>query len=381
MTDAAAADFDIAIIGAGIAGASLGYFLSPGARVLLLEAESAPGYHTTGRSAAFWVATYGGRLIEPLTSAAREFFDAPPPGFGDGSLLSPRGGLHLAPPASASDRAHEAATPLAELAAEFAGSGLRFEALDTATLRARYPLLRDDWATAAMLEIDSFDIDVARLHAGFLAGMRRRGAVHHNDARVTALAHDGKRWRISSAAGVFRATTIVNAAGAWGDAVAALAGARPLGLMPLRRTMVVLATDPPPPADLPVVLDAGGSFYFKPDAGRVWVSPHDEIADVPRDAAPEEIDIAIAVDAFERACKLRVLKVERSWAGLRTFTPDRLPAFGYDARVPGFFWCVGQGGYGIQTAPAAGALAAALVERRAVPFELDPQHYTPARFG
>lgn len=372
--------FDIAIIGAGIAGASLGYFLESGARVLLLEAESAPGYHTTGRSAAFWVATYGGRFIEPLTSASKPFFDAPPPGFGDAPLLGPRGGLHLAPPEGADDRDHEAATALEDLEAEFAGSGLRFERYDTATLRVRYPLLRDAWATDAMLEPDSYDIDVARLHAGFLAGMRRRGASQVCDARVTALAHDGAGWRIGTTAGDFRAKTIVNAAGAWGDEIARLAGAKPLGLMPLRRTMVVLATDPPPPADLPVVLDAGGSFYFKPDAGRIWVSPHDEIADVPRDAAPEEIDIAIAVDAFERACKLRVVRVERSWAGLRTFAPDRLPVYGYDAQVPGFFWCVGQGGFGIQTAPAAGALAAALVEQRPAPFGLDAGNYAPTRF-
>ena len=180
-------DFDIAIIGAGIAGASLGYFLESGARVLLLEAESAPGYHTTGRSAAFWVATYGGRFIEPLTSASKPFFDAPPPGFGDAPLLGPRGGLHLAPPQGADDRDHEAATALDDLEAEFAGSGLRFERYDTATLRARYPLLRDAWATDAMLEPDSYDIDVARLHAGFLAGMRRRGASQVCDARVTEL--------------------------------------------------------------------------------------------------------------------------------------------------------------------------------------------------
>jgi D-arginine dehydrogenase len=364
--------YDIAIVGAGMAGASLAYFIE-GARVLLLEAEDVPGYHTTGRSAAFWVPTYGGPLIEPLTTASKLFFDAPPPGFCDTPLLTPRGGLHLAPPGNTG--------ALDALMREFSGSPLGFERLDAVAIASRYPLVRPEWATAAIYEPECCDIDVAVLHAGFLGGARRKGTHLVTGAQVTGLTRR-EAWQIETRAGTFAAHTIVNAAGAWGDELAILAGVRPVGLTPLRRTMVVLATDPPPPVDLPVVLDAAGSFYFKPDAGRIWVSPHDETADVPRDTAPEEIDIANAIDRFEKVATARVVRVERSWAGLRTFAPDRLPVYGFDDHIPDFFWCVGQGGFGIQTAPAAGAMAAALLQRRALPdAAIDPARYASGRFS
>lgn len=363
--------YDIAIIGAGMAGASLSYFAALHARVLLLEAEATPGYHTTGRSAAFWVASYGGPGVLPLTLASKPFFDAPPPGFTEVPLLKPRGALHLASP--------DNSAALKRLAADFAATAVKFERLDAATLAARYPILRPAWRQAALHEPDCYDIDVAALHAGFLSGARRAGVLVACRAGVTALARDGDSWRIATAAGEFRAAIVVNAAGAWADAVGSLAGARPLGLKPLRRTMAVVATDPPTDPALPVILDAAGSFYFKPDVGRYWVSPHDEIADVARDAAPEELDIAVAVARFEAAAVPQVIRVERSWAGLRTFAADRLPVYGFDPRVPGLFWCAGQGGFGIQTAPAAGAMAAALVQGR-VP-EVDAARYGTERFG
>ena len=367
-------DYDIAVIGAGIAGASLAYFAAPHARVLLLEAEDAPGYHTTGRSAAFWVASYGGPGVLPLTLASRPFFDAAPPGFTDVPLLTPRGALHLASP--------DDPGALERLAADFAATAVAFERLGTAALAARYPLLRPAWRQAALYEPDCYDIDVAALHAGFLSGARRAGAVVACRAGVGALTRDGQgmdaRWRIATRAGEFHAAVVVNAAGAWADAVGALAGAQPLGLRPLRRTMAVVATAPATDPALPVILDAAGSFYFKPDAGRYWVSPHDEIADTARDAAPEELDIALAVARFEAAVTPRVTRVERSWAGLRTFAPDRLPVYGFDANVPGLFWCAGQGGFGIQTAPAAGAMAAALVLGREP--KVEAGRYAAGRF-
>lgn len=368
------AHYDIAVIGAGIAGASLAYFAGHhgATRIVLLEAEHAPGYHTTGRSAAFWEPTYGGAGVVPLSAASRAFFDAPPPGFTERPLLSPRGALHIAPPGD--DGA------LAALAADFASFGVATQALDAAAMAARFPVVGGGWARAGLLEPDCHDIDVASLHAGFLAGARRAGAELACDARVTALTRDGDGWRIATTAGAFSARVVVDAAGAWGDAVAALAGARPLGLTPLRRTLVVADTDPAPPADLPVVFAAGGSFYFKPDAGRIWLSPHDEIADVARDAAPEELDIAVAIDRFESATTARVRRVERSWAGLRTFSPDRNPVYGFDPAVPGFFWCAGQGGFGIQTAPAAGDLAARLL-LGLPPGPVDPAPYAPGRFS
>ena len=359
----------IAVVGAGMGGASLAYFLAPHAEVTLIEAEDAPGYHTTGRSAAFWVPTYGGRAVWPLTAASRDFFMAPPDGFRR-PLLTPRGELQLAPPGD--DRA------LAASFAELTGAGGSPEQLDSAELARRFPMLRAEWARAGLYDPDSWDIDVAGLHEGFLSGARRAGARLVTGARVEAIARTGGEWRLATTAGDFAADTVVNAAGAWADGLARLAGAAPLGLTPLRRTMVVLDTEPSPDPGLPVTFDAAGSFYFKPDAGRVWVSPHDEVPDVPRDAAAEELDIAVAVDRFEQATRYRVKRVERHWAGLRTFAPDRAPVIGFDAAVPGFFWNAGQGGIGIQTAPAWGRLATDLL-RGTMP-EVDPRPFDPARF-
>ncbi|QYE35500.1 FAD-binding oxidoreductase [Polymorphobacter sp. PAMC 29334] len=417
--------YDIAIVGAGIAGASLAYFLGThgAGSIVLLEAEDTPGYHTTGRSAAFWEPTYGGAGVVPLSAASRAFFDTPPPGFAAHPLLSPRGALHISAPGE--DGA------LAAIAADFDGFGVETRVVDAAAMAARYPIVGGGWERAGLLEPDCHDIDVAALHAGFLSGAKRAGAVLVCSARVERAdrraadeadpPHEGlpspsgegpgvgesrysnteaphpragarapslapplkgrgseDLWHLATTAGDFTATTLVDAAGAWGDHLAALAGVAPLGLTPLRRTMVVLDVDPAPPADLPVVFDAAGSFYFKPDGGRLWLSPHDEIADVARDAAPEELDIAVAIDRFEHATTARVRRVERSWAGLRTFSPDRNPVYGFDTDVPGFFWCVGQGGFGIQTAPAAGDLAA-----RALlglpPGSVDPAAYAPGR--
>ena len=359
----------IAIVGAGMAGASLAWSLGRDADIVLIEAEAHPGYHTTGRSAAFWVPSYGGPAVLPLTAASRAFFMDPPEGFAR-PLLMPRAALHLAAPGDN--------LALAALAAEFDADGIDHRRLDASDLSRLYPMLADCWARAGVLESDCWDIDVAALHAGYLGGARRAGVRLVVDARVTGLARDGAGWRIATTAGEIVADIVVDAAGAWADWLAELAGAAPLGLTPLRRTMVVLRVDPAPEADLPVTFDAAGSFYFKPDAGRMWVSPHDEIPDVARDAAAEELDIAVAVDRFEAATRYRVLAVERHWAGLRTFAPDRAPVIGYDAAVPGFFWCAGQGGIGIQTAPAWGRLAADLLLGR--PTEIDAEAFDPGRF-
>ena len=356
--------FDIAIVGAGIAGASLAWSLGQRSggtlRVVLIEAEAQPGYHTTGRSAAFWVESYGGPGIVPLSRASRQFFGAPPVGFAEGPLLSVRPALHLAPP---DDGDFGAGGALAAVAAEFDRGRVDYRWLGAAAIAASPagPMLRPEWRTRAIIEPDCHDIDVAALHRGFLRGSGGSKPALMTDAQVTAMARRGDHWQLDTRAGTVRATTVVNAAGAWADGVARLAGARPLGLQPLRRTMAVLAIDPPPPADLPVVMDAAGRFYFKPDGGRLWLSPHDETPDVAHDVRPDEIDLARVIDRFERASTSRVLRLQTSWAGLRTFAPDRLPVFGWDGAVPGFFWCAGQGGFGIQTAPAAADMCAALV--------------------
>jgi D-arginine dehydrogenase len=339
---------DIAIIGAGMAGASLGWALRQrGADVLLLEAEDRPGYHTTGRSAAFWVASYGGPAIVPLSQASRDFLMQPPPGFP--RLLSPRSGLYLLPP--------DDAPSYHRLAAELDEGGVDHQRLGPDAL-ARFAFLKPEWRQAGLWEGDSYDIDVAGLHQGYL-----RGAKLLTDARVQAAEWTGQCWRLETGRETVVARLVVNAAGAWADPVGALFGSAPKGLQPLRRTMVVLRTDPEPPADMPVVLDAAGRFYFKPDAGRVWLSPHDETPDVAHDVRPDEMDVAMVIDRFEKATYFRVLKLETSWAGLRTFAPDRRPVLGWDGEVEGLFWCAGQGGFGIQTAPAVSALCARILTK------------------
>jgi D-arginine dehydrogenase len=267
------------------------------------------------------------------------------------------------------------------VADELSQSGVAFQRLDAAALAASAagPMLRPEWCTAAVVEADCFDIDVAALHQGYLRGGAGWKPVVITDAELTGLTRDGDGWVVETRAGVFTAANIVNAAGAWADGVAALAGARPRGLQPLRRTMAVLDIEPPPPADLPIVLDAAGRFYFKPDGARLWLSPHDETPDVAHDVRPDEMDLAVVIDRFERASTARVKRLESSWAGLRTFAPDRLPVFGWDGAVGGFFWCAGQGGFGIQTAPAAGDLCAALLLGEAP--VLDPALYLATRAG
>jgi D-arginine dehydrogenase len=355
--------YDVAIIGAGIAGASLAAELAPHVRVLILEGEDRPGYHATGRSAAFWSETYGGLDIQPLTTASAAALRA-------GGFLEPLGSLHIG-------RQSEAAAIDALLAA-FEGSGVALRAVDP---HAMIPGLRPEW-TLGVHEPSCEYIDVGGLHAAFLATARRAGADLVLSAGLQAAERKGT-WRLATRAGNFEADILVDAAGAWADPVAALAGVRPLGILPYRRTMAQLRTDPAPPADCPLVVHIGGSFYFKPAGGRLWLSPHDEIATDPCDAAPEEIDVAIAIDRFEQVVDWRVAALEHKWAGLRSFAPDRRPVYGYDKAVPGFFWCAGQGGFGIQTAPAAARLASALLLGKpldATVAHIDAARYAPGRF-
>ena len=348
----------IVIVGAGMAGASLAAALAGSARVVLIEAESHPGYHATGRSAAFWSESYGGPLIQPLTSASGPAL-AP--------FLTARGAIHLA------DKAGGGA--LRALAAAFPGVALA--PLDRPALEAAIPGLGRGW-DEGLAEPTCADIDVAGLHGHYLARARADGATLTTDTRFLSARRDGA-WRIETSAGPLEADILVNAAGAWADEVAALAGQAPLGIRPYRRTMAQLRVDPPPPATLPLVIDAVGRFYFKPEAGgRLWLSPHDETPSPPCDCAPEEIDVARAIDWLEKVVDWRVAAVERKWAGLRSFAPDRLPVYGFAPGDDGFFWCAGQGGFGIQTAPAAAALAAALI-RGDTP-EIDPAPYSPGRF-
>lgn len=361
---------DVAIVGAGIAGASLAAELAAAGarRIVLLEAEDHPGYHTTGRSAAFWEECYGGPHVVPLTLASG-------PWLRRHGFLRPRGALYIG-------RAEDAPA-LDAFMERFGGSGVHIERLGRAGMEAHLPGLRGAW-TDAVWEPACADIDVARLHQHYLAAARRGGVELAVRSRIVAAESGPESWQLTTEQGEqVSAGIVVNAAGAWADALGALAGARPLGIGPLRRTVAQLRTDPPPPAALPLVLDIGGRFYFKPESGRLWLSPHDEEPSPPCDAAPEELAVAEAVDRFEQVVDWRVLAVERRWAGLRSFAPDRLPVYGFDPRVEGLFWFAGQGGFGIQTAPAAARLAAQLLlgkPRDGLTERLDPKLYDPARF-
>ena len=364
------ADYDLAIIGAGMAGASLAAEVGPHARVLLLEAEEFPGYHTTGRSAAFWEECYGGTEIVPLSRASESYLR-------DGGFLSPRGALYIG-------RNGDAAK-MDAFEARFANTGARFERLAPGAVHARVPSLREEWREA-IWQPHCADIDVAGLHQHYLKVAKAAGVQLVTHARIEAIEREGAGWLLRSGDGrEWRASAIANAAGAWADGVAQLAGARELGIQPLQRTMLQLAVEPALPRGGPLTLDIAGWFYFKPEVGgSLWFSPHDETPVPPTDAAPEEIAVAEALDRFETVFDARIGRVERTWAGLRSFAPDRKPVYGWDRETEGFFWFAGQGGFGIQTAPAAARLGAQLFldhPRDAMTEALDAETFSPARFG
>ncbi|TCJ38926.1 FAD-binding oxidoreductase [Parafrankia sp. BMG5.11] len=364
------AGFDIAVVGAGIAGASLAAELAAqGAQsVVLIEAEDQPGYHTTGRSAAFWEECYGGPDVVPLTLASG-------PWLRDNGFLSPRGALYIG--------REDDAPALDAFMERFEGSGVHIERLDREGLTAHLSGLRPGWV-GAVWEPACADIDVSALHQHYLATARKSGVRLVTRAQIVGAERTEAGWILTDAHNErFSARVVANAAGAWADTFAALVGARPKGIQPLRRTVAQLRTDPAPPATLPLVLDIAGRFYFKPESGRLWLSPHDEEPSPPCDAAPEALAVAEAIARFETVVDWRVAAVERKWAGLRSFAPDRLPVYGYDPAVEGLFWFAGQGGFGIQTAPAAARLAAQLLldlPRDAMTAELDAGLYDPARF-
>lgn len=368
---------DVLIIGAGMAGASAAFFLKSRANVIVLERESQPGYHTTGRSAAMFIETYGNRTVRALTKASEEFFHAPPPGFADAPLVSPRGALVIARPDQMPQLERAYGDGLAITQRIFRCN--RDEAL------SKVPILRGDYFGAALFEPDAQDIDVAVLHRGFLRGLTAAGGKIITNTEVTAMAREGDGWRVETPVGAFAAPIVVNAAGAWCDHVARLAGIAPIGLEPKRRTAITF--DAPPEFAVkqwPIVIDVDERFYFKPDAGRILASPADETPSPPCDAAPEELDIAVLVDKLGQATDFRIQTIRSRWAGLRSFVADRSPVAGYSGQAPGFFWLAGQGGFGIQTAPAMGQIAATLIERQPIApqiaqFGIDAAMLSPAR--
>lgn len=365
---------DVLIAGAGIAGSSLAYELAGRAALLLVEQESRPGYHSTGRSAAMLTETYGSDVVRRLARASRRFFEAPPPDFADQPLLSPRGMLHVAraDQRAALDRATAAALPLV--------ASLR--RLDAAGVVALAPLIRPDYVAGGLLEPDARAIDVAALHQGYLRGLRRRGGRLLTDARIIAIDAANGGWRVATTAGEVRARVLVNAAGAWADRLAAMAGIAPIGLIARRRTAILL--DPPDgldPARWPMVIDVEEHFYIKPEAGQLLVSPADATPVEPQDVQPEELDVALAVDRYQMVTGRPVRRINHRWAGLRSFVADHDPVVGPDPAAPGFVWLAGQGGFGIMTAPAMARIAAALILDGTMPADiaLDPARIGPGR--
>jgi D-arginine dehydrogenase len=358
-------DFDVIIVGGGIAGASLGAMLAGKRRVLIFEAEDQCGYHTTGRSAAFWLAHYGGSEVMPLTLASGPLLEQGWP-TGERSWLRRRGSITIARTSLDLREALAANSPEAPVAE-----------LDRPELERRVPGLREGW-DFGVDDPSCADIDVAALHQACLAHFRRKGGMIECSTPLKSARRSNDGWTIEAGSEQLSANVIVNAAGAWADEVAARCGVGALGIKPYRRTIAQLRIGRSDLRELPLINDALERFYFKGESdNRVWVSPHDETASDPCDAAAEELDIATAIDRFQSVVDWPVEIVERSWAGLRSFAPDRLPVFGFDS-VPGFFWCAGQGGFGIQTSPAAAKLCAALILREQP--ALDARPFSPSRF-
>jgi D-arginine dehydrogenase len=354
---------EVLVIGAGIAGVSLAAELAPFRRVLVLEMEDHPCYHTTGRSAALFAEAYGSPVIRRLTQSSRAFLEAPPPGFAEHPLLIPRGWMFVAD-------AGRLGT-LDALLEDINSTGGGLHRLSLAEALHRVPILDPAWLGGALHDDHALDMDVHALHQGYLRQIRAAGGTVRTTIRVEGLERRDGRWVVHTPQGDFFAPVVVNAAGAWADRLGGLAGARPIGLNPLRRTALMLA----PPAGMevaawPMVVDADETFYFKPDGGQLLLSPCDETPSQPCDAHPDTLDVAIAVDRLMEATTLQVRAVGRSWAGLRSFVADRNPVVGFEPTVEGLFWVAGQGGYGLQTAPALSRAAASLVLGKGLPDDL-----------
>ncbi len=355
--------WDAIVIGGGIAGASAAYEMAAAAKVMVLEREATPGYHATGRSAAYYIPWFGNRSIRILTAASGPFFAAPPEDFSATALWSDRGLLLFGGEAQedavrAFYEQSRAATDAVSLI-----DGHRFQAL--------IPAARAGAVTLAMEDKSAMELDVNALHQGYLRGLSRRGGQVVCNREVESLERAAGTWRVRAGGEMYEAATVINAAGAWADELAAMAGVQALGLVPKRRTVCVVQLPSGASSGAwPLAGDVDETVYFKQEGGGLLISPEDETPSPPCDAQPEDWDVAVAIDRAQSVLDLPVSRIERKWAGLRTFVPDDTPVVGFDPRAAGFFWLAGQGGYGIQTAPAMGRLSAALASGQEVPADL-----------
>ncbi len=366
---------DVLVVGGGIAGVSVAYELAATHRVVLAETEPQLAYHTTGRSAALYFENYGHAAIRPLSKASRRFLEEPPPELCDVPLLSPRGGLTVA--------RHDQVELLDEAEEEGLAAGTDVRRLDVDGCLELVPAFRRDLVAGGLWEPDAADIDVAALHQTYVRGIRVRGGEIRRAAPVTALSPTGDGWRARVGDEDLAVDVVVDAAGAWGDEVATMAGVDPIGLQPYRRT-AFMVPGREEWRDWPMCIGVAHDWYFKPDGIQLLCSPADETPSDPCDARPDELDVAIAIDRINAMTTLGIRSVRSAWAGLRTFAPDRAMVIGPDPDAPGFVWLVGQGGTGIQTAPAAARLAAALVrgeepDRDLVELGVDPEALGPGR--
>lgn len=364
---------DAIVIGGGIVGASLAYELALDRRVVLLEAESSLGYHSTGRSATMFLESYGGPDVRGLTKGSRAFLERPPDGFST-PLMTPRPLIQFAVPG----RGHR----IRDLFAELDTPGI--DVIDADQVRAMCPYVRADAVEIALYEHNSQQLDAHALHQGYVARLRARGGEIRKGDRVTELRSTTGDWRVDTAAGALYAPLVVNAAGAWADEVATAAGLGALGLTPRLRTAFTIAAEGYSNPSGPLFYDIDETFYVKPDGEQFLCSPADRTPSAPCDAKADELEIARALDHIREATTLQARSVRSSWAGLRTFSSDGNLVIGADPRADGFFWSAAQGGYGIQTAPAAARLAAAMIRGEEIPadlrgFGVDPQRLSPAR--
>jgi D-arginine dehydrogenase len=368
--------FDFVVIGAGIAGASVAAELQREHKVLLAEMESRPGYHSTGRSAAVFAEAYGPAPIRALTRASRKFYLDPPDGFASAPLLSERGGLFVAN----DEQVGRLDAYFDELSAE-----QPVERLNAEQTRALCPLLRQSYVAGGILDPSSMDIDVSALHQGYLAAFRKRGGAIRTSSPVTGLSRSAGAWTVDLHGQRAEAATVINASGAWAGDIGRMAGAIDIGLVPKRRTALIVSAPPAvDPGRWPLTIDIDEAFYLKPDAGRLLVSPANEDPEPPCDIQPDEMDVALCVDRIESAFDLQIRRIESKWAGLRSFVADKSPVCGFDPQADGFFWLAGHGGYGIQSAPALSRAAAALACDLDIPDDilalgLDPAAIKPER--
>lgn len=372
--------YDYVIVGAGMAGVSLAYRLPEEAHVLVLERESHAAYHSTGRSAAMFVETYGTETIRALTVAGNDFFSHPPAGFSDQPILLPRGVLYVG--------TAEQQGLLDSQYQDWHEQGLDVSRLSAEQALAMVPCLDPAQLAGALYDGQGQDMDVHALHQGFLKGAQAKGVKLRLDTEVLSAKWDGECWEVqlNSEPTTLRTRVLVNAAGAWADTLAERCGVQALGIQPKRRSAFLFS--PPEGVDhreWPAVIDIGEEFYFKPDAGMLLGSPANADDVDAHDVVAEELDVATGIYRIEERTQLRIRRPSHTWAGLRSFAPDGELVIGQDAQCPGFFWLAGQGGYGIQTAAGASLLAASLLQKQDLPeslkaLKIDPAVVSPARF-